>query len=175
MNEFHGAMDMPKFGDGPLKREQLRASLILEEALETINALGFDVVSTDYDDAPPAEMQNLKLVQTGPVDTIAVLDGLCDLTYVTMGCAVEMSEDIEPYFEEVHRSNMAKVGGGVRADGKRMKPAGWTPPDLRRVYDEEQVKAEKHSHREHVLSEDCWCNPMVSEYNRHTKEWVTVR
>lgn len=31
---------------------------------------------------------------------------------------------------EIHRTNMAKLGGERRADGKIMKPQGWTPPDL---------------------------------------------
>lgn len=38
--------------------------------------------------------------------------------------------DLGPVFEEVHRANMAKVGGPTRADGKILKPEGWTPPDV---------------------------------------------
>ncbi len=34
------------------------------------------------------------------------------------------------FWDEVHRSNMAKVGGPIRGDGKRLKPEGWTPPDV---------------------------------------------
>jgi predicted HAD superfamily Cof-like phosphohydrolase len=41
--------------------------------------------------------------------------------------------DIEPFFEEVHRSNMAKVGGTRRPDGKWLKPPDWQPPDLTRI------------------------------------------
>jgi predicted HAD superfamily Cof-like phosphohydrolase len=39
-------------------------------------------------------------------------------------------------FEEVHRSNMAKLVDGKplkRADGKVIKPEGWTPPDIEGV------------------------------------------
>jgi predicted HAD superfamily Cof-like phosphohydrolase len=38
--------------------------------------------------------------------------------------------DLEPFFAEVHRANMAKLGGFRRADGKWMKPPDWTPPDI---------------------------------------------
>jgi predicted HAD superfamily Cof-like phosphohydrolase len=38
-------------------------------------------------------------------------------------------------WKEVHRSNMAKLEGGVRKreDGKILKPEGWTPPDVEGV------------------------------------------
>lgn len=66
-------------------------------------------------------------------DVIGVLDALCDLLYVTYGAAVSLGVDIEPFFNEVHRSNMAKVGGTRRPDGKWLKPADWQPPDLARI------------------------------------------
>jgi predicted HAD superfamily Cof-like phosphohydrolase len=34
---------------------------------------------------------------------------------------------MEPVFEEVHRSNLSKVGGYKRADGKWVKPATYSP------------------------------------------------
>jgi predicted HAD superfamily Cof-like phosphohydrolase len=63
-------------------------------------------------------------------DLVETVDALCDLLYVTYGAAVDLGVDLEPFFAEVHRSNMAKVGGTRRADGKWLKPAGWTPPDI---------------------------------------------
>jgi NTP pyrophosphatase (non-canonical NTP hydrolase) len=69
-------------------------------------------------------------------DVIGVLDALCDLLYVTYGAAVSLGVDIEPFFNEVHRSNMAKVGGTRRPDGKWLKPADWQPPDLARILKE---------------------------------------
>jgi predicted HAD superfamily Cof-like phosphohydrolase len=71
-------------------------------------------------------------------DLVEMVDALCDLLYVTYGAAVDLGVDLEPFFAEVHRSNMEKVGGTRRADGKWLKPPGWTPPDvaglLRRRY-----------------------------------------
>jgi predicted HAD superfamily Cof-like phosphohydrolase len=63
-------------------------------------------------------------------DVPEIVDALCDLLYVTYGAAVALGVDLDPFFREVHRSNMAKVGGYRRADGKWMKPEGWQPPDI---------------------------------------------
>ena len=66
-------------------------------------------------------------------DVPEMIDALCDLLYVTYGAAVALGVDLEPFFEEVHRTNLAKVGGSRRADGKWMKPEGWQPPNLKRL------------------------------------------
>jgi predicted HAD superfamily Cof-like phosphohydrolase len=72
-------------------------------------------------------------------DLPEMVDALCDLLYVTYGAAVDLGVDLEPFFAAVHRTNMDKVGGHRRADGKWVKPAGWRPPDvaglLQRLYD----------------------------------------
>lgn len=61
----------------------------------------------------------------------AFVDAVCDLLYVVHGIALAAGiHHIQPYFEEVHRSNMAKVGGGKREDGKILKPDGWQPPRI---------------------------------------------
>jgi predicted HAD superfamily Cof-like phosphohydrolase len=63
-------------------------------------------------------------------DLAEMVDALCDLLYVTYGAAVDLGVDLQPFFAEVHRSNMAKVGGRRREDGKWLKPEGWRPPDI---------------------------------------------
>jgi len=63
-------------------------------------------------------------------DLPEIVDALCDLLYVTYGAAVALGIDLDPFFREVHRANMMKVGGSKRADGKWMKPADWKPPDI---------------------------------------------
>lgn len=45
---------------------------------------------------------------------------------------------IGPFFDAVQEANMAKVGGPVRADGKRLKPPGWRPADLVAVLDRQR-------------------------------------
>ncbi len=55
---------------------------------------------------------------------------LADLLYVVYGTAVSCGIDMEPVFREVHRSNMSKVGGHKRADGKWVKPPTYSPADV---------------------------------------------
>ncbi len=52
---------------------------------------------------------------------------LADLLYVVYGTAVSCGIDMEPVFTEVHRSNMSKVGGHKREDGKWIKPSTYSP------------------------------------------------
>jgi predicted HAD superfamily Cof-like phosphohydrolase len=55
---------------------------------------------------------------------------LADLLYVTYGTAVSYGIDMEPVFREVHRSNLSKIGGHKRADGKWVKPPTYSPADI---------------------------------------------
>jgi predicted HAD superfamily Cof-like phosphohydrolase len=67
-------------------------------------------------------------------DRVGMIDALCDLVYVTLGAAVQLGVDLEPFFSEVHAANMKKTGGSIREDGKQLKPEGWMPPDIAGVY-----------------------------------------
>lgn len=87
------------------KVRKLRVSLISEEAKELELAL----------------LSN---------DMVEIADACADLIYVVNGTAISYGINLHPVFNEVQRTNMAKVGGGERADGKIMKPEGWTPPDI---------------------------------------------
>ena len=66
----------------------------------------------------------------GRRDAAAVAKELADLLYVVYGTAVSCGIDMEPVFREVHRSNMSKIGGHKRADGKWVKPATYSPARL---------------------------------------------
>ena len=66
-------------------------------------------------------------------DPVAMVDALCDLLYVVYGAACQLGVDLEPFFAEVHRTNLAKQGGPLRTDGKRLKPPGWQPPRIREM------------------------------------------
>jgi len=105
VEDFHRKFDH-YIGTSPeISRPELRVKLIREEAKETCDA-----------------------IEAG--DLVEAIDGICDLLYVAIGTAIEFGVDIEPIFDEVHRSNMAKEGGGKNALGKTLKPPGWTPPDV---------------------------------------------
>ena len=58
---------------------------------------------------------------------------LADLLYVVYGTAVSLGIDMEPVFKEVHRSNMSKVGGHKREDGKWVKPPTYSPADIQLI------------------------------------------
>lgn len=55
---------------------------------------------------------------------------MADLLYVVYGTAVSYGIDMKPVFQEVHRSNLSKVGGYKRADGKWVKPPTYSPANL---------------------------------------------
>ena len=63
------------------------------------------------------------------------LDALIDILVVTVGAIHSLGADGEGAWNEVMRSNFAKIDtrtGFVnkREDGKVLKPEGWTPPKL---------------------------------------------
>lgn len=66
-----------------------------------------------------------------------VADHACDTIYFIIGACLAAGIDLRPAWREVQRTNMAKVGGPTRADGKILKPEGWQAPDLLRVLSEQ--------------------------------------
>ena len=63
-------------------------------------------------------------------DLPGVAKELADLLYVVYGTAVSYGMDMDPVFREVHRSNLSKVGGHKRADGKWVKPSTYSPAQV---------------------------------------------
>lgn len=61
-------------------------------------------------------------------DMIGMIDALCDILYVTFGTADSMGVDLEPFFNEVQRSNMSKEGND--SSGKICKGPNYSPPNL---------------------------------------------
>jgi predicted HAD superfamily Cof-like phosphohydrolase len=113
-----------------LRNPMLRASLIIEEALETAFALVGPAIAQNI-----VHRQSLDIVQKwasrdGKPDLIEAIDGLCDTVVVCLGTAEDIGVDLDSFFTEVMRSNLAKAGGAVDTMGKKQKPPGWTPPDL---------------------------------------------
>jgi predicted HAD superfamily Cof-like phosphohydrolase len=129
--DLHKALEHPAPGavDVTQVRHALRASLIAEEASELIAALGCKA-------GPDGTM-----VFSGHADWPEVIDGAVDLIVVTLGLMVEMGVDIDPFWTEVHRTNMAKKDGPIREDGKRLKPSGWEPPRIKAMWEALLIKA----------------------------------
>lgn len=84
----------------------LRCILIAEEVGETLSAIG----------------QN---------DLVGIADGIADSIVVLLGTAVSYGIDMDGVWDEVHRANMSKIGGGKSEIGKSLKPEGWTPPRIK--------------------------------------------
>lgn len=72
---------------------------------------------------------------------IEVADALGDLIYVVLGTAVACGIDLEPVFQEIHRSNRTKLikdGDGnytltKNHLGKVLKPSTYEPPNLQPI------------------------------------------
>lgn len=108
VEEFHRALNI-LIGESPeIRRPELRAALIEEEAKETVDA-----------------------IRRG--DFVEAIDGLVDILVVTYGAAVEFGIDLEPFWDEVQRTNLAKKDGPVREDGKRLKPDEWQAPRIAEI------------------------------------------
>jgi len=109
--DFHKVFDH-YIGDEPcivsVETELLRRRLIKEEIEETLQA-----------------MANADLEE--------IADGIADSIVVLLGTAVSYGIDIRPVWDEVHRTNMNKVGGGKDAYGKTVKPVGWKQPDIKKI------------------------------------------
>lgn len=70
-----------------------------------------------------------------------VADALGDILYVVYGAAERHGLDMEPIFNEIHRSNMTKVGGKFSSKGKFLKPPTYSPPNLEYVVNKLREKA----------------------------------
>jgi len=70
-------------------------------------------------------------------DIIGVADALTDLLYVVYGAGHSFGIPLDKCFEEVHNSNMSKLGEDgrpiYREDGKVLKGPNYWQPDLKKV------------------------------------------
>lgn len=70
-------------------------------------------------------------------DIVEVADALVDIVYVTLGAAAAFGIDFDSCFNEIHDSNMSKLGKDgepvYRKDGKVIKGEFYRPPNLRDI------------------------------------------
>ncbi|MET0863772.1 MAG: nucleotide pyrophosphohydrolase [Nakamurella sp.] len=70
-------------------------------------------------------------------DLVGVADALADIIYVAYGTAHVYGIDLDAVLDEVHASNMTKLGADGRpirrADGKVLKGPSYVPPDIAAV------------------------------------------
>ena len=70
-------------------------------------------------------------------DMVQIADALTDLLYVVYGAGHTFGIDLDECFQEVHSSNMSKLGDDGRPihreDGKVMKGPNYFEPDLENI------------------------------------------
>lgn len=70
-------------------------------------------------------------------DLVGLADALADIVYVAYGSAHVYGIDLDAVLDEVHSSNMTKLGADGRpvrrADGKVLKGPDYRPPDVKSV------------------------------------------
>lgn len=123
---------------------RLRAQLILEEAFETVEALGFfvcsEVFNSDHLELWTFNTRGLILVETdSTLDFEKAIDGCIDTIYVCVGTLMSMGVPDLPFIDAVCSANEAKFPDGkpvVNDAGKFQKPDGWNPPDIAGVLQE---------------------------------------
>lgn len=133
--EFHRVMGIPDRGAPGVPDDatlRLRMRLVLEEAFELAEAC---LARAGRLQAESYKDRVLALVSREPLEPRLpeIADALADIDYVVAGTRLQLGIDGGPVADEVHRANMAKVGGPIDEHGKRQKPPGWTPPDVEGV------------------------------------------
>lgn len=129
--EFHKAMNCPTLSVPqipPEKRVRLRLRLIAEEFVELLEATYNSSILIDS----VKGLLNF-IVDTAPIEVNMekFVDSLGDIDYVNEGARLEFGVNGEGIAAEIQAANMRKVNGPVRpSDGKRLKPPGWTGPDI---------------------------------------------
>lgn len=125
VQEFHEAYGLPvesQINIADEKTNRLRINLLAEELEELKEALANN-------------------------DVVEVLDALTDLQYVLDGAYLSFGLQYlkQAAFDEVHRSNMSKLGADGKpirreSDGKILKGPDYKAPDIKSILDKDQAK-----------------------------------
>ena len=123
----------PSVPTEPTKEEKiLRANLIIEEAIELINALGLTVSSMVPQGEELSSTKDLYFCDDKPFNMVEVVDGCCDLFWVGIGgVAVSCGFSLREPLDEVNRSNLSKIDNGYKGEnGKWIKGKNYSPAVL---------------------------------------------
>jgi predicted HAD superfamily Cof-like phosphohydrolase len=120
----------------PLDTRKLRVRLIAEELCELATAFGLEFSVSITGEIYVRE--NLSLVP----NLVEAYDANLDIEVTSIGTAVAMGLDLEPGFDEVHRSNLSKFIGGVLKSptGKFLKGPHYMPPSLAPIIEAQLVR-----------------------------------
>ena len=111
----------------PEETRWARARLILEEALELIEALGFWVA----EDNPAGEPELNLYAHDRGITLVDIVDGCCDVKVVVTGTLSACGVPDLAVQREVDENNLQKLHRGtIDEHGKLIKPADHVPPRL---------------------------------------------
>jgi predicted HAD superfamily Cof-like phosphohydrolase len=94
-----------------------------------------NLIKEEYNELLEAQGLDANHIRINDPDPVETLDALIDILVVVTGAIHSMGADGEGAWDEVMRTNFAKIDpetGKVRKrdDGKVLKPDGWLPPNL---------------------------------------------
>jgi predicted HAD superfamily Cof-like phosphohydrolase len=119
-----------EFPAEPTEAERiLRAKLILEEAFETVDALGIAIFD-EGDRVIDADKLSFMPHLSKDFDMVGAVDGCIDVLVVTVGTLSAIGCGDVHLMNAVLDANDLKLTGPAREDGKKLKPPGWKPPDI---------------------------------------------
>jgi len=167
--EFHRVVIGGELPPNPAVPEEgvarRRMRLIAEEFIEVMecvfDARLFDPILRDL--LRIIENEPLEIAENGLSHLAHFARELADLEYVCEGAFIGFGIDSRPVHAEVQRANMDKFGGPVRPDGKRLKPPGWTPPDIKSIIERQMARVEKWG--VWCLEDRAWCSGTVGSHD----------
>ena len=97
-----------------------------QEKIEANASLYRNLIAEEFNEFIQANNKN---------DEIEKLDACMDMIWVILGFCIMKGYDVRGAWDEVALSNLKKIDKATgkvikRADGKVLKPEGWTPPQL---------------------------------------------
>lgn len=117
VGEFHYLCHVPEMPT-PMFPHPSYAKRVTREARRNF-------LKEEYEEYEKAEDEN---------NMVEIADALADIVYIAIGTARCYGIPFDRVWNEVQRSNMAKRWpdgvAHIRADGKVLKPPGWTAPDI---------------------------------------------
>ena len=90
-----------------------------QEVLDTLSLITYEVAKLRTDLIKEEYTELIDAINK--MDIVEIADALTDILYVTYGAGHAMGINLDKCFEEVHNSNMSKMG----SDGKAVKGFNW--------------------------------------------------
>lgn len=117
-----------------------RLKWIAEELCELANAYNIEIDLNNRGGTTgnfvATAMERPVFTENSRLALVEAYDAVLDLMVFAIGTGVAMGTELEPGWEEVHRSNMSKfIDGWKRPDGKWQKGPSYSPANLAPIID----------------------------------------